>query len=154
MNAVAIMNDGGRSDEDLLVASYEGIHLLFRKSEVKSVEMMDDIESPSPEATETFRYRRGDHEFPVIALDRELGILPIIPAQRQHFIVLASESGEFGIACDQTSFLRGADARLTSLPECMQTATSPVQGVALIGDAISFFCSTSALAACLLQKRE
>ncbi len=154
MSTVAIMNDGGTGDADLLVASYDGIHLLFRKNEVRSVEMMDDIETPSPETTGAFLYRHGNSECPVFALDRDFGILPRVPAQRQHFVLLASESGEFGIACDQTSFLRRADARLIPLPECMQSQDSPVQGVALIADSISFLCSSSALADCLFLKRE
>lgn len=154
MSSVAILNDGGRGDADLLVASYDGVHLLFRRSEVKSVEMMDDIESASPDDTGVFRYRHGNRECPIFALDRNFGILPGIPVQRQHFILLASESGEFGIACDQTGLLRGADARLMPLPECMQSEGSPIQGVALVADAISFFCSSSALAACLFLKAE
>lgn len=154
MSTVAIINDGGKGDEDLLAASYDGMHLLFRRSEVKSVEMMDDIESPSPDATGAFRYRRGNSDCPIFALDRNFGILPSIPAQRQHFILLASDSGEFGIACDQTSLLRRADARLMPLPDCMQSPASPVKGVALIAGAISFFCSSSKLAVDLSLKHE
>ncbi len=154
MSTNAVMKDGGRGDADLLVASYDGIHLLFRKCEVKSVEMLDDVESSSPEGTGALRYRHGESECPVVALDGNFGILPSIPARRQHFILLASEKGELGIACDQTSLLREADARLMPLPDCMQSEESPIQGVALIADAIGFFCSSSALAACLFPTSE
>lgn len=154
MSTTEIIEGGGTLGADFLVGSFDGVHLLFRKSEVKSLEMIDDLESPSPETAGAFLYRRGNSECPVFALDRDFGILPKIPALRQHFILLASESGEFGIACDQTSLLRRADARLMPLPECMQSPASPIQGVALIADSIGFLCSASTLAAGLSIKCE
>ena len=154
MSAVAIASNNGKSGADFVVASYDGIHLLFHECEVRSVEVIGDIELPATAPEAGFRYRRGEDECPVFALDKDLAILPALPAQRQHFILLAGEGGDFGIACDQTSLLRQAEARLLPLPECMQSELSPVRGVTLIADAVGFYCPPSALAASLFSRRE
>lgn len=154
MNIAAIESNEGKTGADFLVASYDGIHLLFYEREVRSVEMIEDLMLSSPGTSGAFLYRHDEMECPVYALDREFSILQTIPAQRQHFVLLTSESGNFGIACDQTTLLRKAETRLIPLPECMQYPTSPVQGLALIADAVGFYCPSSRLAARLFPERE
>ncbi len=135
---------------DFLVASYDGIHLLFHERDVRGVEMVDRLEALPSEAGGALLYPRGDDECLVFALDTDLKVLPKLPARRQHFILLAGAGGDFGIACDQASRLRHGEAQLMPLPECMQSPLSPIREVTLIADAVGFYCDPSALAARLL----
>jgi hypothetical protein len=129
--------------------TFENTHLAVPLSEVVTIERTRQMQPDDSPTRMLGSVSQGGNTYPVYVLSPEFDLLTQLPTQRLFCVCLRAEDGdaELALACDTTMPMRLEQSEhLEVLPECMQKAETPVQGLLNQGQRLVLFSTTGALA--------
>lgn len=133
--------------------------IVLAQRAVRSLESATDAEFTAPPRTALGTIAAGGTRWPVFALDDELAPLGVVPRHRRICALLTTDSGCFGLLCDEAQVLPRLGRAVYPLPPAMRRTGSPIEGVVTVGADVALLASARALAritgadACLAAQR-
>lgn len=129
------------------VLTFDGLNLMVRQAEVRTLEPASAVDWP--QAEETNLVGRIDMEtgrWPVFCLAAGLTPLASVPPNRRVCILLSDGKRGFGLLCDQVKTVEAGRLNIVPMPACMKSSASPLVGMALDGGDLTCLITTSRLA--------
>lgn len=110
---------------------FEGMMLFVPQDDVKSVEIMADLQLTPTDfgAVGWYGGHAYGHESPVFCLSEDMLILPDLPESREYFVLLKSGNVPVGITCDEVENvdIREVHLDFQILHPMMHLEHSPIQ---------------------------
>jgi hypothetical protein len=131
----------------LAVVNFNNMQLLFPQEGIATIEMIDNME-PATEADGAIgRLRSGGREWPVFALDADLGRRSERSVSSKYCVAFDIDGQPaFALACDQVSSLTlSSREQLKPMPGCMRNADSPVEALLLQDDRLMLMSQVDAM---------
>lgn len=119
-----------------------GLNLLLPRHQIYALEPRLDLE-PEEEGHDYVGWIEVEGErWPVYCFSAGLCLLPEIPDKHRICVLLTHGQDYFGLLCERVMALEGTQVRLTPLPACMRTPSTPIDALAL-DDQGQVLCVTS-----------
>lgn len=123
-------------DDDLALLYIDGLNLLLPQGAIRSLEPVLDVERCGEnEAIAGFLFFDGKR-WPVYCLSKDFTALGRIPEARRVCVVFSAARGYLCLLCDSVRMLKREDAKTMPLPGCMRAGNNPLQGLAILDQAM------------------
>jgi hypothetical protein len=133
----------------LTLLTFDNTRLAVPLSEVVTIERTRQMQPDDSAQRMLGHVNQGGNVYPVYGLSSAFDLLPQLPPQRLFCVCLKANNSEtkLALACDTTMPIRLEQSELLdALPECMQRADNPVQGLFSHGQRLVLFSTAAALA--------
>lgn len=133
----------------LTLLTFDNTRLAVPLSEVVTIERTRQMQPDDSPTRILGSVAQGGNTYPVYGLSARFDLLTQLPTQRLFCVCLRANDGdaELALACDTTMPIRLEQTELLNvLPECMQKADTPLQGLFNHGQQLVLFSTTAALA--------
>lgn len=134
MSSTRLALAGQGTDDASVVLKIDGLHLMFRQSDIRALESASDLDGSTPrkESTGWISYMR--QRWPVYCLSDRLDLLGVVPSSRRTCALLAVEAGYVGILCDDVSIFKQTIGKRHAVPVAMKHAETPILELLPSGD--------------------
>lgn len=129
------------------------LKLLIPQQQIKSLEMREDMDNAETSGDVVGYLEFEQRLRPVFCFNDDLSVLNPAPLKRRVCILLQAKNDLFGILCDHAELLNDAVIHPQPFAECMATADSPLQSLAIIDNDITSISSADLLAELLPIKQ-
>ena len=121
---------------NLAVVGFESVQLLFPQGGIATIEMIENMEVETDAAGAIGRLRSAGREWPVYALDADLGRRSERPASSKYCVAFDIDGQPaFSIACDQVSSMTlHSPDQIKPLQGFMRNANNPIEALLLQDD--------------------
>lgn len=107
------------------------LNLLALQSSIVSIESIRDIDSESPRPGSVGWLHYGNHKIPVYSLTENLEIEHNISTKKNICAILKDQDTYLSLMCYEVTPFRKKIVKLHSLPECMQSTSTPINSLCL-----------------------
>lgn len=129
------------------VLKIDTLQLMFRQGEMRSLESVSDMDSTAPDNNSVGWINYAQQRWPAYSLSSQLELQSSIPATRRACVLLALESGYFGVLCDDATLLKQMDGQAYELPVVMRQTDTPIKGIVSYNQNIACISDANSLAA-------
>lgn len=129
------------------VLKIDGLDLLFQQSDIRALESSADVDcgNPGDASVGWITYMR--QRWQVYCLSDQLDLMGSVPSSRRTCALLATESGYFGMLCDDLTIVKQVAGQRHDIPLAMKNADTPILGLLPSGGKLLCVCSPNLLAA-------
>lgn len=121
------------------------LRLLVPQEDVRTVESVADIRTPTSRPGALGSIRVGRERLPVYCLSETLTELDTKPASRRICPILVAGDGRYGLLCDEVELIPGWELDVRPPPPAMRRHRAAVCGLALHGEGLVCVSSADAL---------
>lgn len=121
------------------------LRLLVPQEDVRTVESVADIRTPTSKPGALGSIRAGRERLPVYCLAETLTELHTTPASRRICPILAAQDGRYGLLCDEVELIPARELDVRPLPPAMRRHAAAVGGLALHGERLVCISSADVL---------
>lgn len=134
MSSTRLALAGQGMEVSSVVLRIDGLHLMFRQSDIRALESASDLDGSTPrkESMGWISYMR--QRWPVYCLSDRLELMGVVPASRRTCALLAVETGYVGILCDDVNIFKQTAGQRHALPSAMKHGNTPVLELLPSGD--------------------
>lgn len=129
MNMMQLPLAGAGMNTSAAVLKIDGLDLMFRQSEIRTLESASDVDGSDPREKSVGWIRYMRQRWPVYCLSEQLELLGSVPASRRTCVVFAIETGYVGVLCDDVSILKQVAGQSHEVPPAMKKADTPILGL-------------------------
>lgn len=118
---------------------FDGLYLFVPQEEVRSVEIIVDVQFGRQANGTIGKFSPHGEEAPVYCLSKELTLITDLPKTREFFTLLHTEDNLIGIACDEVETINFAATELyvQDIPPVMRQPGSPFTQFVIYQDSVA-----------------